>query len=405
MNLKNKILSIEDGTALLKEEQRIFTETERIPIEKSLHKILAQDISSNIAVPNFRRSAMDGYAVHTKDFKNFKEYLECEILDTLYAGDFKEISHIKNSCVQIMTGAYVPDDFNAVIKQEETEIFNNKVKIFKNPQENRHILRIGEDIDENTLLAKKGERITPAHIGVFASLGIEKIEIVKSPKITFISTGSELICPGEPLEKGKIYNSTIYHLSSYAKERGLLNIKLLQVEDSLESLSMAFLEEAKNSDIVITTGGVSVGEKDYIPEAVKKANGELLFHGIAMRPGHPVKASKIENTIFLHTSGSPFAAFANFQVFFWPLIEKYFKSSSFKLKKMKGTISKGFAKKSPFQRLVRCSIDHGEVQLFSKNFSSSISNLIKANGFILQEKDHVLKVGDQVEVFYLHLWD
>lgn len=396
------MFSIYDAINILKENQKTFKNTKLVPLMDSLHSILAKDVTAKTSVPNFRRSAMDGFAVHTKDFVNFNEFVELKVLDTLYAGDFKEIPYKAKSAVRIMTGAYIPDDFNAVIKQEETKINDDIIKVYKKPEENRHILSVGEDIKNGTLLAKTREKITPAHIGVFASLGMNEIEIIESPKITLISTGSELKMPGEPLRKGKIYNSTIFHLASYIKQRGIDTINLLQVDDSLESLQKTFEEESRKSDIVITTGGVSVGEKDYIPKAVELASGEFLFESVAMRPGHPVKASRIGNTVFLHTSGSPFAAFANFQLFFWPLLEKYYNSSAYNLRRISGVISEGYGKETPFKRVVRCSIENGEVRLFTKNFSSSISNLIEANGFILQEAKTELKVGDQVEVFYLY---
>lgn len=382
------------------------TKIETIPLLESSNRILAEDIVADINVPDFPKSAMDGYAVRSIDTigASKESPIKLKVIEKIYAGDYSDIQAYENTAVRLMTGSFIPEGFDSVIKQEWTDHGSDYVKIYEEIKAYNHYCPVGEDIKTGDLIFKKGTKLRSTHLGILASIGRDQIPVLSPMRVSLISTGSELIKPGNPLEKGKIYSSTNFTIASNIKSNGLELIDLKIAVDDIELLSTHFKTQLEESDILLTTGGVSVGDKDLMPDVVENIGAEILFHSIAMKPGTPVLAAKYKNKLILCFSGNPYAALANFNVLFWPAAAAFYNSDDLLLKKFCLPIAEGFLKKSRLTRFVRAKEDQGRIYLIDKVHESSvISNMVDCNVMIIQEPGKEIKVGEVIEGFYLPL--
>ncbi|HHX69888.1 MAG: molybdopterin molybdotransferase MoeA [Miniphocaeibacter sp.] len=392
------MINVIDAIKILKDNIKTQTEYLEVNLLTSEGYVLAEDLYSKINVPEFPKSAMDGYAVNYKDLENTKKF---KVIDEIYAGEFKNIEYKPNTAIRVMTGSYIPEGYNCIVKQEDTDYGVEYVNIHRKEKEYSNYCHIGEDIKKGELILKAGTIISTIHLGVFASLGLNRIKVVKPLSVSLISTGSELLYPGEKLENGKIYCSTLFTINSYLKKFNIQvnNIKI--VEDNLFKIAENVEKASKESDIIITTGGVSVGKYDLIPELYSKISNNILFKKVAMKPGTPVSAAIINNSIIMSLSGNPFAALANFQVLFWPIAAKYYNSEEFNNIEYEKIVKKGYLKPSKLQRYVRARYYNEFVELEDIHSSSVISNLLNCNCLIVQKSNTEIKEGDKVKVIYL----
>ena len=392
------MIDVIKATEILKsniEEQKEIIEKKLID---SVGFILGEDIKSSINVPEFPKSAMDGYAVNSEDLKDNSKF---EVIDEIYAGDTGNENYIKNSAIRVMTGSFIPDGYDCVVRQEDTDYGKSTVEIFKKEKRFSNYCHIGEDIKKNDLILKAGTLIRPVHLGVLASLGLNEVKVVKPLRVTLISTGSELLYPGDKLTHGKIYSSTSYTISAYLEKYNIEVVKIEIVKDSLEEIENKIKEFSKISDVVITTGGVSVGKYDLIPKVYENISESILFRKVAMKPGTPVSSAKLSDAIILSFSGNPFAALANFQVLFWPLASKYYNCIELDNILHEKIIVKGSLKPSKLQRYVRAKYYNETVEIADIHASSVLSNLLNCNCLIVQERNELIKEGDKVKVIYL----
>lgn len=397
---------IEIKEAINRLTKNVQVQEERIDCEllESVNCILYEDIYSNINVPDFPKSAMDGYAVRSQDTigatkensKNLK------VLGKLHAGDYKNIEAEKNSAIRVMTGAYIPKGYDAVIKQELTDYGEETVEIYNEVGVFEHYCPVGEDIKKGQIIFKRGTKIKSIHLGILASLGISQVPIYKPMKVSLISTGSELIYPGEKLIAGKIYSSTNYIIASYINHNGMILDSISIEQDSIEYLGNKIIDKLEESDIMLTTGGVSVGDKDLMPEVMEYIGAEILFHSIAMKPGTPVMGALYNKKLIICFSGNPFASLANFHVLFWPVASFFYNSEDLLLKKFKVKIESGYLKPSRLTRYIRAKEEQGKAYLIDKVHESSvISNLVDCNFMLIQEPGKEILEGEEIEGFYL----
>ncbi|WP_099203093.1 molybdopterin molybdotransferase MoeA [Miniphocaeibacter massiliensis] len=392
------MIDVIEAIKILKDNIKEQNENILVNLLDAVGYTLSEDIYSQINVPEFPKSAMDGYAVNHLDLEQNDEF---KVIDEIYAGEHKSIRYIPNTAIRVMTGAFIPNGYDCVVKQEDTDYGENVVNIKVKEKEFSNYCHKGEDIEKGELILKKGIVITSVHIGIFASLGIDKIKVVKPLRVSLLSTGSELLYPGEKLKDGKIYCSTLFTLNSYLKKYNIDIVNLEIVEDNLEVIKKKVQEFVEISDVIITTGGVSVGKYDLIPELYNSIANNILFRKVAMKPGTPVSSARINNTIIISFSGNPFAALANFQVLFWPIAEKYYNSEEFSNIVHEKIIEGGYLKCSKLQRYVRARYENEKVYVENIHSSSVISNLLNCNCLIVQEPNRELKKGEKVKVIYL----
>ena len=302
--------------------------TELVPIRESLNRVLAIDVKSTINVPSAKNSAMDGYAINSKNIP--KKTKTLKVVGKSLAGKPCNTSIKDGQCVKIMTGAVVPDGADTVVIQEhvETSKTQNEILIDNEIKPGSNVREAGEDIAKGAIAIKKGKNLTPADIGLLASLGIPKVEVYRKLKIAFFSTGDELRSLGEKLNVGDVYDSNRYTLYTMLSN---LNVEIFDmgvVKDDKESLTQAFNEAAGEVDMLITSGGVSVGEADYIKEILEKY-GNINFWKVAIKPGRPLTFGKIKSTLFFGLPGNPVSVMVTFYQFTQLAIKKFAGETSY----------------------------------------------------------------------------
>ena len=389
------LLNVEKAKEILKQNIEKASEIEEIDIDDAYNRVLAKDVLAKFNNPPYPKSAMDGYAVSSKDSDKLSKK---KIIGTNYAGDCNDFDYEENTCVRIMTGAFVPKCYDAIVKQEDCDAFDDYIEIKKTYKPFDYYIKEGEDVKENDLLIPKNTRISSVHLSILASNGYAKVKVYRKLKVALLSTGSELLYPGEEYKPGKIYSSTTFTLKSILKNSGVEVVEQKNCLDDEDSIIREIKNLTPKSDVIITTGGVSVGDKDLMESCMGKI-GEVLFHRIAMKPGTPVMASKVDGKIVLSCSGSPFAAFCNFEVLFWDLYNKYYGLNVKQFEK--GKVVKGSMKTSRLQRYVRCFVKDSEITIFDKHKNSMLQDLTNCNALLLQKQNESLEEGSIVDYIYL----
>ncbi|HDK37527.1 MAG TPA: molybdopterin molybdenumtransferase MoeA, partial [Thiolapillus brandeum] len=308
----------EEAVELLLSHAKPMRDTETLPLHDALGRVLAQPVKSGIDVPGWDNSAMDGYAVRVADIA--AEGTRLKISQRIPAGVAPQPLE-PGTAARIFTGAPVPEGADAVVMQELTCQQDDDVIINTMPQPGAHIRRRGEDIRQDEEIILPGVRLLPQHLGLAASVGVGALEVYRRPKVAVLASGDELQMPGQPLKPGMIYNSNIFTVAGMLRALGCEVINLGQVEDTLEATKQALTKAASQSDLVVASGGVSVGEEDHVKPAVE-ALGELNMWKVAIRPGKPVAFGHIDDTSFIGTPGNPVSLFVTFLLFARPFIRK-----------------------------------------------------------------------------------
>ena len=394
------MLQIEECAARLQEAAVLIKESEYVSLKDCCGRILAENLKAPFDIPRFARSAMDGYAVKAAD--TGEDGVVLRVKGKILAGEYDEITYEQKTAVRVMTGSYIPDGFDAVVKQEDTDMGIERVIIRKRVMPGENYCSIGEDVKKGATLAEKGTLIDPVMCGILASFGIEHVKVLRRPKICIISTGSELLAPGEPLTAGKIYGSVGYMLYGAVKNAGMQVKGPYICPDRKKEARKLIREAVMDSDMVITTGAISVGEKDFLPGLLKEMGGETLFKGADIQPGTPTMASLLGGRIILSLSGNPYAALANFEIYFWDTMAAMTGCSAMGCKRAQAVLCDSYKKVNRHRRLIRARAEDGKVFLPSCVHSSSvISNMIKCNCFIDLEAGRAVKTGDKVRIIYI----
>jgi len=295
--------------------------TEKMPLSQSLNRVLAQDIVSTMDVPGHTNSAMDGYALSADDLPDTatREYI---VVGTAFAGrPFHGQCHA-GQCVRIMTGAAMPAGTDTVVMQEHSEkITETKIRLAAGHRKAQNVRLAGEDISNGSVVLKTGHYIQAADMGVMASIGIAETSVYSRPRIAFFSTGDELRSIGEPLGAGDIYDSNRYSLYGMLSQLNVDIIDLGVVKDKLDDLRKTFESASSKADMIITTGGVSVGEADFVKNIIEEM-GEIYIWKIAMKPGRPVTFGQLDSSVFFGLPGNPVSVMTTFYQFVLPAIQQ-----------------------------------------------------------------------------------
>ena len=392
--------NIEDALASLLGSINEIGDTEMLPLRSSFGRILAKDVIATFSVPSFPKSAMDGYAVCSKEVADasYEGPVKLKVIGEMLAGDKKHITYQLMSAVRVMTGAEVPKEYDAVIRQEDTDYGEDIVEIYKGVKPYTNYCKVGEDICEGDTVITRGSRIGRVEAGVLASLGIAETDVVRKLRVSIISTGSELREVGTPLEEGMIYNSIAYTIMG-ALSGPCFEVSSIICSDDAAEIENEIRRELEISDVVITTGGVSVGKKDLLPEVLDNIGAVKLFSRVNIQPGTPTIGSVKDGKAILSLSGNPFAALVNFDIYFWPLAAKLTGSGTFIPGLIKAELASEYGKVSPRRRMLRARYEDGRVYLPEKSHASSVlSNLMNCNCYIDVPADTKLKTGDEVRV-------
>lgn len=373
------------------------------PLRDALGKVLAQDITSPLNVPAHTNSAMDGYALASADLPDDRTR-EYRIIGTALAGQpINDICH-PGECVRIMTGAVMPAGTDCVVMQEHSELLTDiRVRLGTGHKPGQNVRQAGEDIAIGQSVLQRGRRITAADLGLMASLGIAETRVYRAPRVAFFSTGDELRSIGEPLERGCIYDSNRYTLYSLLTQLGMDIIDMGVVPDQPELMEAAFREASANADVVITSGGVSVGEADYIKGILEKL-GEINFWKIAIKPGRPLTFGRLGDALFFGLPGNPVAVMVTFHLFVQPVLLKLSGDVHYEPLQV-NALSKDKLRKKPgrteFIRAIYSRNPDGTLSVEKAGHQGSgiLTSMSRANCFILLPEDNSgVQPGDTVTI-------
>lgn len=290
---------------------------ERLSLKDSLNRITYKEINSAIDVPSFRNSSMDGYAIRSSD----KQEGSLKVIGASWAGKPFTSPIDKGQCVRIFTGAYVPDDCDCVVMQENIHRTDDLIQITQWPKRDENIRHIGDDTQKGKTLLIKGKYLKAADIGLLASCGIADVAVFKHITVGFFSTGDELVSIGSQTKLGQIFDSNRYTLNALLEDAGVTPIDLGVIPDNPLSVETALLSASKDCDVIITTGGVSVGEADFITDVLAKI-GHINLWKIAIKPGKPLVFGSINNAAFFGLPGNPVSVMVTFQQIVLPALQK-----------------------------------------------------------------------------------
>jgi len=292
---------------------------ERVAVRHALNRVLAEAVRSGIDVPGHDNSAMDGYAVDSRKLADSGERCALRVAGTAWAGRPFDGILGEGECVRIMTGAVVPEGTDTVIVQEVVERDGDVVHFDHPGKPGQNVRSAGEDIAKGSVILQPGKRLQPADLGLLASVGIGGVSVTRRPRVAFFSTGDELRGIGETLGPGEIYDSNRYTLWGLLTSMGVEVLDLGVVRDTREATRRAFHDAAVAADVVITSGGVSVGEADFVTETLEEA-GEVTFWKVAMKPGRPLAFGRVGNAWFFGLPGNPVSVMVTFHLFVRPAL-------------------------------------------------------------------------------------
>lgn len=313
-------LSVADARARILATVPPVAGFEKIALRSALGRVLAAEIVSPTDVPSHTNSAMDGYALNSDDLPD-KGTTELTVIGTSWAGRPFADKVSRGECVRIMTGASVPPGTDTVIMQEQVELDGNRVRIGSGHKPGQNVRAAGEDMKRGTVVLSAGKLLLPPELGLLASLGVAEVIVKRRVRVAFFSTGDELRSIGEPLSAGEIYDSNRYTLYGMLSRLGIDIIDMGVVRDDRDATERAFIEAGTSADVVITSGGVSVGEADYVKETLDKV-GKVDFWQIAMKPGRPLAFGAVRDAVFFGLPGNPVSVMVTFYQFVEPALRR-----------------------------------------------------------------------------------
>ncbi|MFW9783591.1 MAG: gephyrin-like molybdotransferase Glp [Candidatus Heimdallarchaeota archaeon] len=401
----SNLTSLED--ALIKLYSKIqVNPVEEIEIKYALNRILANNIVCNMDLPPFDRSAMDGYAISAEDSFNAtpKNPKRIKLTGVIEIGESSTLKLKNGEGIKISTGAPIPDGADAVVKIEDTEIENEIISLYTSVPPGKNISKKGEDIKKGTKVLDNGIELKAEQIALLTSLGLNKVNVRQKPKVSIFSSGDELVEPGEELKPGKIYNSNTPMISALADLYGGTVIRGETVKDDKNIIKNRLIEASKDSQIIIFTGGTSVGTKDFLPEIINES-GTVLTHGVAQRPGAPVLIGFLNQALIFCLPGTPVAAYVSFLRITGPAIRKLLGCLVLDPRvEISATINKDVPVSGlGYLHYLRVNIEKSEEVLIAKPIklrgSGVISSLTFSDGIVeISPYQEGLKKGENVKV-------
>ena len=398
-----KALSVSAVLAFLQQMVQPVVETESVGLFDALGRVLASDVIAPLNVPAHDNSAMDGYAFSGKALSQ-QSALTLQLVGTALAGKAWTGQAGPGQCIKIMTGAIMPPGLDTVIPQELAHVQGDQVTIapgLLQAGDNRRLL--GEDVRLGQAALLKGELITPAALGLLASFGIEKVDVVRRLKVAYFSTGDEILSLGQAPREGAVYDSNRYSVFGLLKRMGCEVIDLGVVKDEPKLLEAAFLKAAETADAIITSGGVSVGEADFTKSMMKQL-GDVAFWRIAMRPGRPMAVGRIGKSVLFGLPGNPVAVMVTFLAFVRPALLQMMGCTTAPPPLLKARSQQALRKKAgrtEYQRGWVSTSPQGELQVITTGNQGSgvLSSMVQANGLIvLHHQQGDVAPGESVDV-------
>jgi molybdopterin molybdotransferase len=381
---------------------------EEISIADSFERILAEDIVAGFPLPPFCRSPLDGYALRAADTAGADEAnpASLRITQTIYAGEVPTEPLSSGETAAVTTGAPLPEGSDTVIKFEDIRREGDTISIRSALRAGENVVPQGEDIAQGEKVLEKGAHITPAAVGLLASLGFVKVSVYKKPRVAVISLGDELLEMGQALRPGKIYNSNLYALAAQIREAGGAAFPLGIIPDEKTAIAGALNNALAEYDMILTTGGASVGGKDLIKEAIALSGATTLFWKVGMKPGTPAVCGEKDRKLIVGLSGNPSAAMITFLMLVRPLLRAMAGKRSGNLPEVSAVMEQPFTKKSSQRRLLRAVVawKDGAYHAIPAGIQSpgALKSMVICNALIDIPAEHgPLHTGEEVKALLL----
>ncbi len=374
--MKEKII-LEEAQELLLKKTHAAGVTQ-VPLCQAYGRILSSDMAADRSVPPFDKSPLDGYALRAEDIKMASRFnpVRLIVIEEVRAGGMAVHSIEAGQAIKITTGSPIPAGADLVIKFEELNVMDGCIEVYKPLKSGSNIIYSGEDIQQGEKIAIKGTVVTPALAGLLASLGIARIPVYERPKVAVFSTGDELLDPGADWSPGKIYNSNLYGLEACCQQLGAETMTMGTAADIQEAVAAQFLRSLAGNDLVISTGGVSVGEYDVVKDALISIGAEILFWKLAIKPGSAAIAASKNGKLIIGLSGNPAAAMVTFDLLVMPLLKKMRGEKQVLPARINVRLQDSFPKSSPTRRFLRAQLHR------SNGFDFASLNGAQGNGVL-----------------------
>jgi len=392
------LLPFEEAKRLVEENIEPVARIETISINDASGRVLAEDVVAKYNIPPFDRAAMDGYAVKAKDTFNSGQLSPrvLKLIGELHAGEVPEKRINAGECIQIATGAMMPAGADAVVMVEDTEAENGRVKVFKSSYPGANIGRKGEDIKKGVSVGREGFVLEPGRVGVLASQGINQVKVYEKPKVAVLPTGEEVVEVGKKLNRGQVYDINSHTISSVVMENGGIPVRIGIAGDSLEELEST-ISQALKSDLVVLSGGSSVGERDLLVDVLQDW-GEILFHGIQVRPGKPTLFAMVQGKPLMGMPGYPTSCLINTYLFILPAVRTMAHLPPRRGETVEARLSRRIPGSVGRKQFLTVKIDGDEaVPVFKE--SGAITSVAEADGYIeIAQNIDILEKGEPVTV-------
>jgi molybdopterin molybdotransferase len=348
----------------------------QLPIEDAVGYVLSKNILSEKDIPGFRQSSMDGFSIRLKDLHEI-----LVVQDELPAGSAKQLSLDENAAIKVFTGGPIPEGADIVIQKEWVQLESNKIQINAGFVELGANIRMpGSDIKKGALAFKKDTAISAMHIGYLASMGIKELTVIRKPSVGIIITGNELVQPGNELLSGQVYESNSYALKACLQKQQINDIHIYHVKDNLEATQQTISKALSENDVLLITGGVSVGDYDFVAGACIQQGVQKLFHGVKQKPGKPLFFGKKGNVIVFGLPGNPSSVLSCYQQFVYPALNTL---TGFPMPEDTfATLEIPFEKKPPLTLFLKGYYKSGSVQILPAQASYQLSAFVTANCWV-----------------------
>ncbi len=393
------MVSFSEAIKIAIESIEPIKEVEKLEYNKLLNRVTAQDIYATKNLPSYNNSAMDGYAFKHKDINK-----PLKVARVIYAGDIAESSLNDGECYKIMTGAKVPDDADTIAPKEICEVTDDVVTIKKEIKRFNALRFKGEEVKEGEVLIKRGEILNPSKIALLASQGVTSCQVYKKLTIAIVSTGDELKEPWEEASVNEVYNINAINLQMHLKRFGFDSIYLGKIPDNFED-TINFIEKLKSYNVVISSGGISKGDKDYIIKAFRESGFREFFSGINVKPGHPTTFGILDKSLILALPGNPLAAILNFLIIGLKAIFKMQGARNFDFKKCRVKCSKVLKIKPNRTNIVLGKIENGYFMPYKDNKygSGMITPLVESDCIaIFNEGIEIVSKDEEIDVLLIN---
>jgi molybdenum cofactor synthesis domain-containing protein len=392
-------IPLEEALALVLGAARPMERTERVPIDEADGRVVSAAAVASHDVPPFDRAAMDGYAVVAEDTFGAGRYEPRELRCTgaAYTGDVPARPIARGECLEIATGAPLPAGADAVVMVEETEkAADGTVRIFTPVYPRQHVGRRGADIGAGQAFLSPGDTLNPARIGALAAIGVTEAEVYAKPGIAILPTGNEIVPPGQELAPGQIHDINTFTLSSVVRTHGGIPVPLPAAPDSVDALATA-MASAASQDIIVFSGGSSVGERDLILDALR-ASGEVLFHGIAVKPGKPTVFGTIGGKPVLGMPGYPTSCLSNAYMLLVPLLRRTARLPEYRPQVVRLPLGRRVVSTTGRHQFYTVRIEDGTAMPAFKA-SGDITSMSRADGYIeIPAQTDIVEAGELVDV-------